>query len=54
MADDGAVDHEEERLGDESAEGRQGEGDDLAVVLSADGLGGLGGLGHGVNLIFHR
>ncbi|CAM5308517.1 Single-stranded DNA-binding protein [Streptomyces narbonensis] len=28
--------------------------DDLAVVLSADGLGGRGGLGHAVNLIFHR
>lgn len=34
MADDGGVGHEEEGLGDEGAEGRHGECDDLSVVLS--------------------
>ena len=47
VADDGAVDHHEERLGDEGAEGGDGERDDLAVVPSPDGLRCRGGLCHG-------
>lgn len=39
MADDRAVDHQEERLGDEGAESGHGEGDDLAVVSPSGGLG---------------
>lgn len=47
MSDDGAVDHDEERLGDECAEGGYGERDDLAVVPSTTGWRGRRGLGHG-------
>ena len=47
VADNGAVRHDEERLGDECAEGRDGQRDDLSVVPPAGGLGDLGSLGHG-------
>jgi len=46
MADDRAVGHHEEGFGDECAEGRNGECDDLAVVLSPGRLGGCGRLCH--------
>ncbi|MFD0429771.1 hypothetical protein ACFQ60_25540 [Streptomyces zhihengii] len=42
MTDDGAVDHHEEGFGDECAEGRDGQGDDLSVMpapMGADGRG---------------
>jgi hypothetical protein len=39
MADDGAVGHEEERLDDECAEGRNGQCDDLSIVPTPGGLG---------------
>lgn len=62
MADDRAVDHQEKGFGDECAEGRNGERDDLAIVPSAAGLGPAVGSGpgcrgdlcHALNLIFHR
>jgi hypothetical protein len=47
MADDRAVGHDEERLGDECAEGRDGQRDDLSVVLSPVDPGARGGLCHG-------
>lgn len=54
MADDRAVHHHEERLGDEGAEGGNGEGDDLAIVPSGACPGYRGSLCHALNLIFHR
>ncbi|GAA0618971.1 hypothetical protein GCM10010394_56730 [Streptomyces crystallinus] len=54
VADDRTVGHDEERLGDQSAEGGDGERDDLAVV-SAPGVPRCHwGLCHELNLIFHR
>ena len=43
VADDGAVDHDEEGLGDECAEGGQGQRDDLAVVPAAGRPAGVAG-----------
>ncbi len=47
VADDRAVRHHEEGFGDEGSEGGYGEGDDLAVVLTAMVLGLRSCLGHG-------
>lgn len=46
MADDGGVDHQEERLGDERAEGRNSQRDDLAIVSAPGGPAGRGSLCH--------
>jgi hypothetical protein len=46
MADDRTVRHDEEGLGDECAEGRDGQHDDLSIVLSPDDPGGHGSLRH--------
>lgn len=47
VSDDGAVGHHEKRLGDECAEGRNGQRDDLSVVPASGGLGCRGSLCHG-------
>jgi hypothetical protein len=46
MADDRTVRHDEEGLGDECAAGRDGQHDDLSIVLSPDDPGGRGSLRH--------
>jgi hypothetical protein len=46
MADDRAVGHDEEGLGDECAEGRDGQRDDLAIVVAPGDPGGRGSLCH--------
>lgn len=54
MADNRAVGHDEEGFGDESAEGRNGECDDLTVVLSPGALEAAGTCVMCTNLIVHR
>ncbi len=46
MTDDRAVRQDEERLGDEGAEGGDGQRDDFSVVPSPGGLGERGSLCH--------